>query len=554
MYLTISEILIKFLKYNEIKNIYGIPGSNADFLYYFFKLNNNFIINQDEKQAVYSGIGQYKSSKKISACFASVGPGVFNMIPGVICAYYESTPILIIGGQNSKKSFGKNCFQEASGYGHTVSQINLFKNITKYSTIISEKFFYSQLKNIYYHLIEYKHGPVYIEIPKDIMNKKIKFDKNIFLKIKNEIRKNKQKEKITKQTKLKIDKLLKELNCSKKPVILIGCGAIKHINLIKKISEKYNLPIISTYKGKDLFNLKFKNYFGVCGIIGSKSTNKYLADSDFVIVIGSSLNQNTTINNKLLEHKKIYHLDIKNKNKFNINIKKTKYDYIFSNINLVLKYILESNLVFQNNKNLINLIKSNIISELKLDVPKINKKITKLNFISIFNKHIPKKSIIVTEDVLLFGKFFNFIDSTNITYTNLAPIGCSLAGGIGSKIGNPEKWVFVILGDGGFNMSLHELNTIYNNNFKKMIIIILNNSSYGVVYKYQKFKFGTDFYTCFKNPDYSKISNAYKIKSETVKNINEFTNVFNKAINLKSCMLINIILDKNEKLKINEYL
>jgi acetolactate synthase-1/2/3 large subunit len=161
----------------------------------------------------------------------------------------------------------------------------------------------------------------------------------------------------------------------------------------------------------------------------------------------------------------------------------------------------------------------------------------------------------VSEEILLIGKYFLFTqNNVNVTYTNLAPIGCALSGGIGAKNKNPNRWVVVILGDGGFNMALEELNTIFNSNFKNLLIIVFNNSAYGAVYKYQMYRYKQAFYTTFKNPNYSEIVKRYLLSADTVKRTAELSRIIKKNLKNNSTALINIIIDKNEKLKINKYL
>lgn len=553
MDLTISEIIIKFMKYNSIDTIYGIPGSNADFLNYFYNSKMKFKLCQDEKQGVYSAIGHYKSSGQIAACFGSVGGGVFNLVPGVISAYYESTPLLIIGSQISTTDFGKNVFQEASGISRTISQVNLFKDITLYSTILSEKKIYSQLKNALFYLRSSRPGPVYLELPKDVMNKKISFNETIFRKITNF----NYKKKITKKNKRDIINLLKSIKIAKKPVILIGGGISKEMGLvIKKISKKTKIPIISTYKGKDKIDNFYDLYFGAVGIIGSKNTNNYLKESDLLIVIGASLNRNTILSDSILKNKQLFILDTFDCDRFKKNIDCIKYKLIKANLNDLLRFMLKE-IDFKKIKSKLNekdlkKIRQSILKEIKI-IP--TNKITKKSTVHILQKLMPPDSIYVSEDVLLIGKYFQFTQNNiNITYTNLAPIGCALSGSIGAKNKNPNKWVVAILGDGGFNMALEEINTIFNSKFKKLLIIVFNNSSYGTVYKYQMYRYKQSFYTTFNNPDYSEIAKNYSLSATTVKKTDDLSKIIRKTLKNKYPTLINIIIDKNEKLKMNKYL
>ncbi|MDD3976104.1 MAG: thiamine pyrophosphate-binding protein [Candidatus ainarchaeum sp.] len=537
---TISEIIIEFIKFLKIDTIFGIPGSNLDFLKYLSEDKViKFIVNKDEKNSPYMAMGYTKSSNKISCCFGSVGAGVFNLIPGTISAYYESVPLLIIGGQTNLKNKGKNTFQEASGCARSVSQLNEFKKITLYNCILNEKKLFQQLEKVFFSLNDFRSGPVYIEFPSELMNLKINFNKKIFCNMKiNFNRYRLDKIKLYDESK-KVNQLIIDLNKSKKPVILIGNG-VKDSKEIIKLSSKFRIPIFSTFKGKDRVTNNFKYYMGCLGLIGSSIGNNYFKESDLLISIGSSLSQFTTDNWKLIDNKNIYRIDT-----INDDITKHKGIVIKSDYSDVFKKLLSSD--YKGNNNIVEL-KQSIDNELnKFNSPKIN-------LIRKLRTSLSKDSIIVTEDIFLIGKYFKFYkNDINLNFTNIAPIGCALSGGIGAQIANSKKKVIVILGDGGFNMNISELNTIMNYKIPLKIILI-NNNGYGIVYKSQIHKFKNNFYTQFKNPDYFKLSQSYNFTAYNINNVFKLSlKKLKKIINSNKTELINVKVDIDEKIGIKIY-
>jgi len=540
---TISEVLIEFLKFVNINTIFGVPGSNMDFLKYVYDDKSiKFISNKDEKNSVYMAMGYTKASNKISCCFGSVGAGAFNLVPGVISAYYESTPVLVIGGQVPLIHKGKNAFQESTGIANTISQLKLFKNITLYSETIDPKKMYKQLEQVYFHLHDFKSGPVYLELPSDIMNQKITFDINKFNRIK--LNFNNYKLKMLKQYKkelLKVNLLISDLNKSKLPIIIIGEGSKYSSKLIENLAWRLKIPIFSTFKGKDKISNDFKFYMGCIGLIGTDTINNYVKESDMIISIGASLSQFSSNNWKLISDSKIYRLDT-----ITNNISKNRGIIIRYDSNKIINLLLKKIIMPKNKKqDLINL-KNSIINELNQNNSDQG---LKINLINTLQKVIPNNAIIVSEDILLVGKFLKFYNqNTNINFTNLAPIGCALPGAIGAKIACPKNIVIAILGDGGFNMAISELNTIQNNNLK-LIIILLNNCAYGTVYKYQKYKFNKHFYTTYQNPNYLKMGRLYNMDTYNINSITQIKNILVKAFkyNIHST-IININIDKNEKI------
>ena len=539
----ICLIIINYLCFLGINIIFGVPGSNAEFLKYIHTTRMiRFIYNKEEKNSVYMAMGYTKSSNKISCCFGSVGAGTFNLIPGVISAYYESTPILIIGSQSDFKNKGKNIFQESTGEARTISQIGQFKNIVKYSAILNTRKLYAQFKNIYFNLNSFRPGPVYLELPANILSKDVKFDQKLFKKIVFEFNKHKQKQ-VNKYmlNNNKISLLSRDLERSKSPIFLVGDG-LKSDVFVKKISEKLNIPIVSTFKGKDKINNNFKYYIGVLGLIGTQITNDLFLKSDLIISIGTSLSQHTTDNWTLIKNKKIYRLDT-----ITNDLTNHKAIVIKGNTDNILKELLDKLTSLKKyDEDSLKQLKQNCDIELK----KLNTSL-KLKIAATLKSIIPKNSIIVSEDILLVGKYFNFnYPNTNINYTNLAPIGCGISGAIGAKLANPNKPVFVILGDGGFNMQVSELNTILNYNLN-IIILLFNNSAYGTVYKYQKHKYNMIFYSTYQNPNYCKLAQLFGIATYKINKNN--INQLKKINHTKKSILFNIVINKDEKINCKIY-
>ncbi len=535
---TINEILVDFMNLLEIKYCFGIPGSNMSLLDEINKNKKiNLILTKHEESAGFMASGYTKSTGKISSCFGSVGPGATNLITSVASAYYDSQPILILSGQVKQDFWGRNAFQESTGKKQTISQLNLFKEITSYSVILkSEKYLKTILETAYQKLTSEKPGPVYIEIPVNIMDRKVNIPRNFFSFKKFIVPKDKK-------LNYKIRFSAIQLGNAKNPLILVGAGGLKFGKEIKEIAKKLSCPIVTTLKGRGVISEKDKYSLGTIGITGQKGANEFLnSNVDYLLVIGSSLGQFTTNHwESKIKESKIIRIDIHNPNVTN-NFK--EYLALKGDIKKIINK-LNYNLKIKKKKSFRDY-------KIEYDAKSLQKKnnIHPAYFTKLLRDNLPKDSIICTEQIAWVEKYFKiYKPRTQIACTGFAPIGCSLAESIGVKFGNKNKVVVSFQGDGGFNMSGLEIMTAKNYNLS-ILFIVLDNEVLGPIYQAQKKKYKSSFMTEFKNPSFSNLAKGFGIQSITIKNKNNIKPLIKKAlthIQKGNSVLLNVKVDKNAK-------
>jgi len=541
---TINKIIVDFMEYLGIRYCFGVPGSNMGLLEEIDKSKKiSLILTKHEEGASFMASGFSKSSGLPSCCFGSVGPGATNLTTGVAAAYYDSQPVLVLSGQIDSSFQGKMGFQESTGKGRTISQFKLFKEITKYAYKLSnEKDIPKILKETYFALNNSRPGPAYIEIPTDIMEKKIKFSNEMFKSFTLENKK-RLKRNIVKE---KIKNIAIELANSRKPAILLGAGAIPHKKEIIRFINKSKIPVLTTLKGRGILSDESSFSLGSIGLTGQNSANEYIKDADFLIVIGASLGQFTTKNWSLnLNKTKIARFDVLT-NDLTKNYRK---DYLL--LGDISKNVAFLNSVYKTNKGFRDLV----IKYRKkgyFDYPEMSENSLPLKpqaFFSELRKILPKDSIICSESIAWTQKYFKiFYPRTNIVCTGLAPVGCSLSEALGSKLANKDKVVVSIQGDGGFQMTAMELMTSINNHIP-IISIVLNNGILGPIYNSQIKKYHRAFMSRFKNPDFAKFARSFGIGYEKITNKEEISPKMNNALNKVkkgTSVLVEVIIN-NEK-------
>lgn len=307
-----ARAVVDALHENNISKVFGYPGGAVLNLYdelYKFDKDITHIRTAHEQNAVHAADGFARSTGKIGAVIVTSGPGASNTITGIATAYMDSVPMIIISGQVAREQLGKDSFQELDITGITMS-------ITKANIKVKD---IRKVKKHIYEAIEIattgRMGPVLVDIPSNIFNCEIEeceFEK--FIAISNS--------KTMEIDEAEIDKVMRLMDESKRPIFLAGGGIIKAnlSNEFRKLVEATKIPVASTLMGLGAVDSNSNTFLGMCGMHGSVTANKALLDSDLVISIGSRFSDRTIGNGSgLNENQRIIHID-SDKSEINKNI------------------------------------------------------------------------------------------------------------------------------------------------------------------------------------------------------------------------------------------
>ncbi|MFA5916789.1 MAG: thiamine pyrophosphate-binding protein [Candidatus Gracilibacteria bacterium] len=517
-----SDYIINFIEKQGTNCIFSMSGGMITHLEDSIFLNNNLklISLKHEQSSAFAAEGYARSTGKMGVAMGTSGPGATNMITGIASAFYDSIPVLYITGQVNTNEITQNLNIRQTGF-QEADIVSISKKITKFSYQIkkSEEIRYI-LEKSFFLANHGRKGPILLDIPMNIQKEEINendlisfFDSeeyNNFVKILNYDKNINY---------LEIINLFKK---STKPIILVGGGVkfIKNKNYIKDLSERFNIPIVSSLMGLDSINHDFKNYIGMIGSYGNREANISLMNSDLILVLGSRLDirQTGADKNKFIENKTIIHVDI-DKNELGYNIKKTQFK-----INQDLDVFLETLLDFINNNNIsldFYKWKTKTLKIKEIISKTINKKDNGFHnpsyILGILSKGIKKEKIIVNDvgqNQMISSTVFNLNSNDEMLNSGgLGSMGFSLPTSIGASISNKDKFIISVNGDGGFQMNIQELESIKYHNLP-ILIIILNNNSLGMVREFQDSYFegrniGTVIgYSC---PNFKKIAKAYGI-------------------------------------------
>ena len=535
--ITGAKVIIDTLKLLGTDTIFGYPGGMVLDIYdeLYNQDSIKHILVRHEQSAVHAAEGYARVSGKCGVVLVTSGPGATNTVTGIVNAYLDGYPLIVITGQVEKHLIGKNSFQEANICEITKTCTKAVFRVTDANDIRNT------LCQAYKIAMSGKKGPVVIEMSKNIYKQNVQFEEDIKTDIKSEAN----------QSGVNIKYLYDKIVSASRPVVVVG-GGVNHSNAHEELYEfihKLNLPFVSTMMGLGAFGSLDDNYIGMLGIFGDNSANQVIRESDLVISLGARFNDRITCmfkNNELLD--KIVQIDI-NPDEISNNIKP-----IYSMCTDI-KYVLKSLNTINNIQNAhkytdwLNCARKYIANNKKAE-----KQSNMLHSFEIFNKleaYTKNMPVIFTSEVgqhqLWAVKGLKFDSSRKILLSGgSGTMGFGLPAAIGAAIASPDKTIVCICGDGSLQMSLGELSVCkdYGLNIK---ILVLNNGYLGMVRQLQEKNFDRHYsQTQISNPDFVKLSNSFGIEAIKVNCLNKVENALHKAFSTDKTYVIDFEIEPME--------
>lgn len=518
-----AEILLKCLEDQGVEYIFGLQGGVV--IPVFDALLNSkikLIQVRHEQGAAHMADGYARATGKPGVVLVTSGPGAANTVTGIMTAHMDSVPMIILTGQIVTSLLGKDAFQEADIFGISLPIVKhsyLLKQTNDIPRVIKEAFHIT---------ITGRPGPVLIDLPKNVSIGEFTGDVNTEMDIPGY--------KITTEPKTNdIKNIANLINAAKKPIILAGHGAViaNASSEITKLAEKIKTPVTTTLLGKGAFSETHKLSLGMLGMHGTAYANKAMVQADTIIAIGSRWDDR--ING--------------DPSKFCPNAKKITIDIDPSEIGKILwpdahaigdaKVILGELI-----KHLKPLNTKNWLKELdgyKKKYPLSYKKQGGLKAQHVIDElwDLTKGDAIVSTDVgqnqMWSAQFWKVKEcNTWLSSGGAGTMGYGFPASIGAQVGNPDKLVCAIVGDGGFQMTLFDLSTAVINKLP-IKIIVLDNKYLGMVRQWQDLFFDNRLsgVKLHGNPDFVKLAEAYGAKGLRIKRPADVRKILSKALEYK---------------------
>ncbi len=541
--ITGSEAVIKCLLEEGANVIYGYPGGAIMPVYdelYKYQDKIYHVLTRHEQGATHAAQGFARISGKVGVAIATSGPGATNLVTGLADAQIDSTPLVCITGQVSSHLLGSDAFQETDIIGISTPITKWNYQITKASEIpeIFAKAFYIAKSG--------RPGPVLIDITKDAQFEEFEFS---YSKI-NGIR---SYNPIPKFDISKISDAAKMINKAKKPLIVWGQGVIlgNAENELIDFVEKTGIPAAWTILGASAIPTSHELNVGMLGMHGNYAPNVLTNQCDLLIAIGMRFDDRVTgdVKRYATQAKKIhFEIDPAEVNK-NIEVDVA----ILGNAKQTLSKIIP--LVNKNThktwlKKFKDLYEIEYEKVIKLDLYPKKKGLTMGEVIRHININTSGNAAIVSDvgqHQMVACRYSEFnISKSNITSGGLGTMGFALPASIGAKIACPEREVVAVIGDGGYQMTIQELGTVFQTK-AAVKIVVLNNDFLGMVRQWQQLFFDKRYAsTEMLNPDFIKIAEGYYIKCKRVEKRSELADAVEQMIKSKDPFFLEVVVEKED--------
>lgn len=538
-----AEAVIRCLLAEGANLVYGYPGGAIMPIYdelYKFQDQLHHVLTRHEQGATHAAQGYARTSGKVGVALATSGPGATNLVTGIADAQIDSTPMVCITGQVASHLLGSDAFQETDIIGISTPVTKWNYQITKASEIpeILAKAFYIARSG--------RPGPVLIDITKDAQFESLDFQYEKCTGIRSY-------KPVPNLEQTSIDEAVALINSAKKPFIVWGQGVIlgNAEDAFKAFIEKSGIPAAWTILGLSALPTSHPLNMGMVGMHGNYAPNLLTNQCDVLIAIGMRFDDRVTGDLKTYaKQAKIIHLELDP-----AEINKNVYadvavlaDCRESLAALTQKIEPKTHTDWIQKFKALDAIEQEKVIQKDLHPTKAG--LTMGEAVEMINKHSKGDAIIVTDvgqHQMVACRYAKFNQSkSNITSGGLGTMGFALPAAIGAKMGAPDREVVAIIGDGGYQMTIQELGTIFQQDVA-VKIVVLNNDFLGMVRQWQQLFFDRRYAsTEMVNPDFVTIAKGYHIEGTSVKDRPSLDKAVAKMMASKKPYFLEICVEKED--------
>ena len=542
-----AEMVVQSLRDEGVEYLFGYPGGAVLDIYDAIHTLGGIehILVRHEQAAVHMADGYARSTGKVGCVLVTSGPGATNAITGILTAYTDSVPMVIISGQVMSSLIGRDAFQECD-------MVGISRPVVKHSFIVKKaEDIPSILKKAFYIASTGRPGPVVVDIPKDTVNPNFKYPyeypKSVELRSYNPT---------VNGHKGQIKKALKALLVAKKPVLFVGGGAISAecSEELTILAHRLNLPVTASLMGLGAYPSTDKQFLGMLGMHGTFEANTAMHESDLILGVGVRFDDRTTNNlEKYCPNAKVIHIDIDPTS-------------ISKNVPAAIPIVGNAKNVLEEFLSLLNEEGLKSQTDLESWWQEINqwkaKKCLEFDRTSGVIKpqqvmeavyRLTKGQAYVASDVgqhQMFAALHYPFDEPRhwISSGGAGTMGFGLPAALGVKLAHPEATVVCVTGDGSIQMNIQELSTATQYGIP-VVIICLNNHFLGMVKQWQDLIYSGRHSQTYMNslPDFVKLAESYGHVGIKIATPDELESKLQEAFSIKNKLVfVDINVDESE--------
>ena len=536
MQLTGAEIVIECLKEQGVDTVFGYPGGTILNIYdelYKHSHEIHHVLTSHEQGAAHAADGFARSTGKVGVCFATSGPGATNLVTGIATAHMDSVPVVAITCNVGVPLLGKDSFQEVDIAGVVMP-------ITKHSFIVKDvKKLAKTIRRAFVIAKSGRPGPVLVDITKDVTAAKTDFENIVPKPVKPSVAE------IEEADLAKAADMIQE---AKRPFIFVGGGAIaaNAWEELRVLAHKIQAPVTDSLMGKGAFSGEDELYTGMLGMHGTKASNLGVTKCDLLITVGARFSDRVTGNTRnFARNAKVIQIDV---DAAEINKNVLVDCSVVGDAREVLKR-LNDMLEQKEHKEWLE-----YVEDLKEKYPlRYNEEgLSGPAIIEEIYRQTKGDAVIVTEvgqHQMWAAQYYKYkTPRTFLSSGGLGTMGYGLGAAIGAKMGNPDKVVINVAGDGCFRMNMNEIATATRNDVP-LIQVVINNHVLGMVRQWQTlFYEGRYSNTVLKDKvDFVKLAEAMGAVGIRVTTKEELREALAKAIALNTTVVLDCMIDSDDK-------
>ena len=543
MHISGAEAVIRCLLAEGVDLIYGYPGGAIMPVYdelYKFQDDLHHVLTRHEQGATHAAQGYARTSGKVGVAIATSGPGATNLITGIADAQIDSTPMVCITGQVGSHLLGSDAFQETDIIGISTP-------VTKWNYQVTEaKEIPEILARAFYIARSGRPGPVLVDITKDAQFGMLDFEYKPCTGIRSY-------KPVPTLDQSQVEAAAEAINKAKQPLIVWGQGVIlgNAEAEFKAFVEKSGIPAVWTILGLSALETSHPLNKGMVGMHGNYAPNLLTQECDVLIAIGMRFDDRVTGRlDAYAAQAEVVHLEI---DPAEID-KNVHADYpvlgdckesLAALTELVAPKKLDSWLARFD-----ELYAKEYEVVIEKDTKPTKEGLTMGEVIVAVNKAAGSDAVIVTDvgqHQMIACRYAEFVRSkSNVTSGGLGTMGFALPAAIGAKMGAPDRQVVAVIGDGGYQMTIQELGTIFQTGVA-VKILVLNNEYLGMVRQWQQLFFDRRYAsTEMTNPDFVTIAKGYHIPAQKVTERKDLAAAIEEMINAEGPYFLEVAVEKED--------